>query len=464
LSLFPFLVIASGNFLGSELPENVRGATILIVILCILVIFSFAIAGTQAAIFSLEDKEVDLLKTKQESSARRILSLLEEPRETFTSMLISKTFINISIIVLSNYLINLYVPEQYLSSTLAIVLKFILIAFLLLFLVEIFPRVWASQNNLRFAYEWSILVMLVEGIHLFLAKISRSIVAIAERVGKGVGADKAEETSIQQFDEAVDVQTDEEVTPEEKNIMKGIVKFGKISVKKVMQSRLYVNGVEYNTSFDDLVRKIAQTHFSRLPVYRENLDHILGVLNTKDILADLYRNDPAYDWRAKIRPVYFVPETKLIEDLLADFQNKRIHFAVVVDEFGGTSGIVTLEDIIEEVIGEVKDEFDKEENLVKQIDENTFIIEGRVVIQDMCKAMKIPSDTFEKVRGASQSVGGLVVELSGELPENGDTVRAGDFEFTVLETEKNRVKMVKVTISPRQATEKTRASLKPSFE
>lgn len=231
-----------------------------------------------------------------------------------------------------------------------------------------------------------------------------------------------------------------------------------------MQSRLYVNGVEYNTSFDDLVRKIAQTHFSRLPVYRENLDHILGVLNTKDILADLYRNDPAYDWRAKIRPVYFVPETKLIEDLLADFQNKRIHFAVVVDEFGGTSGIVTLEDIIEEVIGEVKDEFDKEENLVKQIDENTFIIEGRVVIQDMCKAMKIPSDTFEKVRGASQSVGGLVVELSGELPENGDTVRAGDFEFTVLETEKNRVKMVKVTISPRQATEKTRASLKPSFE
>lgn len=222
--------------------------------------------------------------------------------------------------------------------------------------------------------------------------------------------------------------------------MKGIVKFGKISVKKVMRSRLYVSGVEYNTSFEALIKKVERLHYSRLPVYKGSLDEIAGVLNTKDLIP--YLNDPTGlgDWHVKIRPPYFVPETKLIEDLLLDFQKRHIHFAVVVDEFGGTSGIVTMEDIIEEVIGEIKDEFDDDDLMINRIDDNNYIFEGRTMLHDMCKAMRLPIETFDAVRGDSESLGGLINELSGELPHAGDVVKTGDFAFTVMETEKTGLK------------------------
>lgn len=445
--LDPIFIIA-GKLNLLQLPANVQSATLLVILLCVLIVISFSIAGTQAAIFSLEDKEVDILKTKQQSSAKRILDLLDEPKEVFVSMLIAKTFCNICIIVLANYLINLYIPPEFLSNSWAIVLKFLAIAFVLLFLVEIFPRVWASQNNLRFAFEWPVLIMIVEGIHLILRRISNWIVSIADSVGRGVGAYKTEENSFQQLDQAIDIQTDENVSPEEKDIIKGIVKFGKISVKKAMRSRLYVSGIEYKTSFPELIEKIKELQYSRLPIYKENLDNIAGILNTKDLVPHLYENNsPDFDWHTKIRVPYFVPESKLIEDLLVDFQKKRIHFAVVVDEFGGTSGIVTMEDIIEEVIGDIKDEFDEEESGIKKIDDRNYIFEGRTMLHDVCKAIKLPIDTFDKVRGENESIGGLVVELLGELPKTDNVVTAGDFEFTVLETEKNRVKQVRVRVT-----------------
>lgn len=416
--------------------------------LVLLIIVSFSIAGSQAAIFSLDEKDVDVLKTKQQPSAKRILSLLEEPKEVFTSMLIAKTLVNITAIVLANHLINLYVPAEYLDTSWGIFLKFAVIAFAILFLVEIFPRVWATQNNLRFAFEWPVLIMIVEFIHLLLRRISSWIVAVADGFGKTIGTNKAEEANSQQLDEAIEIQTDE-VTPEEKNIMKGIVKFGKISVKKVMRSRLYVNGIDHHTPLAELLDLVEKLHYSRLPVFKENLDQIVGILNTKDLVPYLYEEAPDLDWHSKIRAPYFVPETKLIEDLLLDFQKKRIHFAIVVDEFGGTSGIVTMEDIIEEVIGEIKDEFDDEELLIEKIDDNTYIFEGRTMLNDMCKALKLPIDHFDDVRGDSESLGGLITELSGELPHAGVTLRTGDFEFTVMETEKNRVKTAKVKITPK---------------
>lgn len=429
-----------------QLPVGIQNATFLAVALALLVIISFSIAGSQAAIFSLDEKDIDVLKTKQQSSAKRILNLLEEPKEVFASMLIAKTLVNICIVVLTNYLINYYVPATYLDTTMGIFLKFAIIAFSVLFLVEIFPRVWAAQNNLRFAFEWPVLIMIVEAIYLLLRRISRWTVAVADGFGRTVGANKAEETNSQQLDEAIDVQTDE-ISPEEKNIMKGIVKFGKISVKKVMRSRLYVSGVEYDTSFDELIKRIERLHYSRLPVYKNSLDEIAGVLNTKDLIPYIKDRTSLSDWHVKIRPPYFVPETKLIEDLLLDFQKRHIHFAVVVDEFGGTSGIVTMEDIIEEVIGEIKDEFDDDDLMINKIDENNYIFEGRTMLHDMCKAMKLPIETFDDVRGDSESLGGLINELSGELPRAGDVVKTGDFAFTVMETEKNRVKTAKVTLT-----------------
>lgn len=216
-----------------------------------------------------------------------------------------------------------------------------------------------------------------------------------------------------------------------------------------MRSRLYVSGLSHSLSFDEVVAKVNELQYSRLPVYKDSLDDIVGILNTKELVPYLYTpqaND--FDWLTILRPPYFVPESKLIEDLLLDFQKKRIHFAVVVDEFGGTSGIVTMEDIIEEVIGDIKDEFDDEEINIKKIDDQNYVFEGRTMLDDVCKAMKIPFDTFDAVKGDSESIGGLVVELLGELPVNQDEVVSGNYKFTVLETEKNRVKTIQVTLTP----------------
>lgn len=436
------------DLLQIELQATTQSSTVLVVVLLLLVFLSFSISGSQAAIFSLNEKDIDVLKTKQQPAARRIIDLLDEPKEVYTSMIISKTVLNICLIILSNYLINQYTPPEYLHSGYSIGLKWLLIAFLIIFPLEIFPRVWARQNSLRFAYEWPVLLFIVEMIHYVLRRMSKGIVSVADGLGKTLGTDNAEANSLQEFDEAIDVQTDEEASPEEKNIMKSIVKFGKISVKKVMRSRLYVNGIEYNTTFTDLVEKIKELQYSRLPVYKGDLDEIEGILNTKDLIPHLYEEN--FDWHSVIRPPYFVPDSKLIEDLLLEFQKKRMHFAVVVDEFGGTSGIVTMEDIQEEVIGDIKDEFDVEEIDNKKVDDNTYIFEGSTMLRDVCKVLQLPVNTFDEVRGDNESLGGLINEISGELPKEGDVVSSGDFEFTVLEVERNRVKKARIVIKQAQ--------------
>ncbi|HOZ85619.1 MAG TPA: gliding motility-associated protein GldE [Niabella sp.] len=427
-----------------QIEPSTQSSTFLVVGMLLLIFLSFSVSGSQAAVFSLSDKDLDILKTKQQPSARRIINLLEEPKELYTSMLISKTILNICLIILTNYLINLYTPPTYLHTWYAIVGKWLAIAFLILFPLEIFPRVWARQNSLRFAYEWPILIVVVEIIHLVFRRISKGIVSVADEMGKSFGTDLAEETSLQQFDEAIDIQPDEEASQEEKNIMKSIVKFGKISVRKVMKSRLYVSGIDYNTPFGALIQKIEELHFSRLPVYKENLDEIEGIINIKDLVPHL--QNPDFDWHGVIRPPFFVPDSKLIEDLLIEFQNKHLHFAIVVDEFGGTSGIVTLEDILEEVIGDIKDEFDEDEELSKKLDDNTYIFEGSTMLHDVCKTLQIPVNTFDKVRGDNESLGGLINEISGDLPQANSILVSGDFEFTVLDMERNRVKQVKVVI------------------
>ena len=212
-----------------------------------------------------------------------------------------------------------------------------------------------------------------------------------------------------------------------------------------MRSRLDVNGLEYNTPFSEVVRRVEELHYSRLPVYKANLDEIAGMLNTKDLLP--YLHEKEFDWHTVIRPTLFVPETKLIKDLLTVFKSKRIHFAIVVDEFGGTSGIVTMEDILEEIIGDIHDEFDEEENIVKKIDEQTYIADAKVMLPDLCRAMRLPIDTFDAVKGESESLGGLVLEIAGEFPQINQKVVSGDFELTVLEAERNRLRSVKIFIN-----------------
>ncbi len=424
------------------LAINPQSTTFLGITLIVLLLLTFTISGAEVALFSLNKKDVNMLKTKQHVSAKRIVNLLEEPKEVYASLLIAGTLVNICIIVLSNYLISQFVSFAKVRYVVEFLVKGIAIAFILVFVGRIFPKVWATQNNLRFAYGSS---FIVEALHLLLRKISKWVVKLADRIGKRAGAGKTEAMSMQELDEAIDIKTDEEASQEEKNIMKGIVKFGNISVKQIMRSRLEVSGIEHNSSFGDLIKRVEELHYSRLPVYKNSLDEVAGIINTKDLISYLGEEEN-YNWHPLMRQPYFVPELKLIEDLLKDFQQKRIHFAVVVDEFGGTSGIVTMEDILEEVIGDIRDEFDDEENKNRWLDDSNYIFEGKTMIHDMCKTMRLPMDIFDEVKGESESLAGLVLELAGEFPAVNSIISCGDFDFTVMQADNNRIQQVKVTI------------------
>ena len=249
---------------------------------------------------------------------------------------------------------------------------------------------------------------------------------------------------------AIDLLPEHEATSKEKQILKGIYKFGNTSVKQIMRTRMDVSGIPFNSSFEEIKTKVQELHYSRLPVYKNNLDEIAGMIHTKDLLP--YIGEPAgFNWQPLMRTPYFVHEQKFIEDLLQEFRSKRVHFAIVVDEFGGTSGIVTLEDIMEEVIGDINDEFDDIENVNKKIDDYNYIFEGRKMINDACKSMGLSPDTFDGIRGDSDSVAGLVLEIAGEFPAVNQKFTAGDFTFTPLSISKNRIDKVQITINSKEA-------------
>ncbi len=402
------------------------------------------VAGSEVAFFSLTHKDINILKTKHDASWKRIVNLLEEPKILLGSLLIANTFVNIAIIILSNFLIDQVTPLRQ-SFWLEFPVKVIVVTFVLILFGEVMPKVWASQNNLQFAYYTS---GIVEIINLLFKKISNWMVNKTEIAERFFGSKRTAIQNLEQLDHDIDLTTDN-ASEEEKNILKGIIKFGNITVKQVMKTRLDVSGIEHDISFGDLKRKVEELHYSRLPVYKNSLDEITGIVHTKDLIPYLNEADD-YNWRTLLRTPYFVHEHKLIEDLLHEFQTKRIHFSIVVDEFGGTSGIVTLEDILEEIIGDIKDEFDEEENINAKLEDGTYIFEGRTMINDVCRIMNLPSNTFDSVKGDSDSLAGLILELAGEIPKVNDVIPCGDFEFTILDTERSRVKKVKVAIKMRQ--------------
>lgn len=423
------------------LVANTQATVLLACIVIVLLIISFFISGAEVAFFSLTYRDVNLLKTKQDTGWKRIANLLEDPKTLLASLMIASTLVNIAIIILSNVLIDqvIILKQRYWWAELLI--KVAMIAAVLILFGEILPKVRATQNNLRFAYEAS---YLVEIIYYLFNKVAAKLVGMSEAIEKFFGGKAARAYSQQQLEEAIKSTIPEE---EEQRIIAGIYKFGDITVKQIMRTRLDVSGIDHHISFVDLKKKIEELHYSRLPVYRGNLDNIVGVIHTKDMILYLNEEDD-FEWQTLLRTPYFVHEQKYIKDLLSEFQSKHIHFAVVVDEFGGTSGIVTLEDIIEEIIGEIKDEFDEEESSNKKIDEGTYIFEGRTMINDVCRMMNLASDTFDSVKGDSDSLAGLVLEVAGEIPKINDVITVGDFEFLIQEVDVNRIRKVKVSIKP----------------
>lgn len=417
---------------------NTQGTTVWIVLFIALIFLLFVVSGSEIAFFTLSYKDQNLLKTKQQPYARRITALLEEPKTLLGSLQCAGGFLHIVLILMANGLMDTFLPMDAALFWVALLVKIFIITMVILLLCDVLPRVYASQNNIRFAKfsSWwldALVVPLFRRTALFMIRMSES----AE---SSLGIADTTEYSLQQIDQ-------EDTSQEERNILKGIVKFGNITVKQVMRTRLDVSGLDYNLSLQDLLKRVEDLHYSRLPVYKNDLDEVVGIINTKDLLPYIGGDGPAgFDWHSLLRPVYFVPQNKLIDDLLKEFQHKRTHIAVVVDEFGGTSGIVTLEDILEEIIGDIKDEFDDEESVNKKLDDNNFIFEGRTSILDVCKAMDLPLDTFESVRGESDSLAGLVLELAGKFPALNEVVSSGEFDFAVLEISRNRIQKVKVTI------------------
>jgi putative hemolysin len=417
------------------LEINLNSTTILGVLILGLLILSFVVSGSEVALFSLSFKDINILKTKQGNPWKRIVHLLDEPKVLLGSLMIANTLINIAVIILSNFLIDQLMLDN--NKALEFLVKAVSITFVLLFFGEVLPKVWAAQNNLQFLYITS---SVVEIIYYLFKRVSLWMVGMSDRVERLFGGGN-------QSYNIDDITNQSDATEEEKNIIKGIAKFGNITVKQIMQTRLDVSGVDYNLDFQQLKQKIEELHYSRLPVFKGNLDEITGIIHTKDVLPFLHEAD-GFDWHNLLRTPYFVHEQKLIEDLLRDFQSKRVHFAVVVDEFGGTSGIVTMEDILEEIIGDIKDEFDEEESGNKKIDEYTYVFEGRTMINDVCKQMGLPTDTFDDVRGDSDSLAGLILELAGYIPQSNDVITSGDFEFTIVEANRNRINKIKVAINP----------------
>ena len=424
-------------------------SAVLIFLAVLLFSISFLVAGSEVAFFSLTYKDINMLRTKQQPAFKRIVNLLEEPKILLGSMLIANSFVNIGIILISNLLMDNLLEAFGLAAWLSFLLKVFLVTFLLVLFGEVLPKVWATHHKVWFASTAS---LIIEIFNSLFYRLSRRLVGLSDGIEKRFSPHHSSLLDNSQLDYAIDLLPEHEASMEEKQILKGIRKFSDTTVKQIMRTRLDVSGIEYSSTFEDVIGKVEELHYSRLPVYNNNLDEVKGMLHTKDLLPHVNASKVEnYDWHSLMRPVYFVHEQKLIEDLLQEFRNRRIHFAVVVDEFGGTSGIVTLEDIMEEIIGDIQDEFDDEESANKKIDDNTYIFEGRTMINDVCKMMGLPGDVFEIVRGDSDSLAGLVLEIAGEFPAVEEEVVSGDFTFIPLAINKNRIDKVKVVI--REITE-----------
>lgn len=430
---FTSLLLASG-------AASASNGTILIIVILILLLLSAVIAGAETAFFSLSPKDITYLKTKEKHSARVASQLLDHPKLLLATILVANNFINIAIVISTNVLINSVMAHD-INPIIAFLVQVVTVTFLLVLFGEVLPKVYATQNNLRMALFSAQYIRILMSI---FKPISSTLVTSTNFIEARLGKKIAKNISNEEFEHAIEITVGHTATREEVNIFKGILKFGNITAKQVMRTRMDVSALDHDLSFTEVRKYCLEVGYSRMPVFKESLDKIAGMIHTKDFLPHIDKD--IFDWHTLIRPAYFVHEGKLIEDLLKEFQQKRMHFAIVVDEFGGTSGIITLEDIMEEIIGDIKDEFDEDDLHYKKIDENNFIFEGKTLINDVCRLLGIPSDTFDKVRGESDSLAGLVLEIHGKFAAVNESVKYDKYEFTVVAIEKMRIQRVKVTI------------------
>ncbi len=407
-------------------------------ILILLLVGSALASGSEVAFFSLTNDEITSLQVSDSKKQRQVATLLSSPKKLLSTILILNNLINIGIVTLTTFVSWTLFGINATGIT-VILVQTVGVTFAIVFFGEIVPKVYANQAKLSFAISMAPSLTFFSSI---LNPISWFLMSLSDVIEKRI-EQKGYSLSVDELNHALDLTT-EDTPDDEKEILRGIVNFGTLSVKQVMRSRLEITAVDVEMDFHELMDKINKSGYSRIPVYEETIDNVLGVLYIKDLLPFIEK-DEDFPWKELIRKSFFVPETKKIDALLKDFQKMRVHMAIVVDEYGGTSGLVTLEDLIEEIIGEINDEFDDTDNIFfQELDNDTFIFEGKVSLNDFCKKLELDPQIFEEVKGESESLGGLLLELNSKLPKNGAKIQFKDFEFTVLAVDIRKIKKVKV--------------------
>ena len=416
---------------------------VVLVFFCLLFFFISAVScGGELAFSYLNEKDINMLKAKGNSNSKRIPMILERPRLLLVTLLVARLISNLFLIFILNALLNFLVSKA-LFPALSGFVKVIVIFFLLVLFCETLPRAYAQQKKLRMAF---FAAPLISSLISILEPLATAIIDASDWLSTRVFGKKSQLLSIKDIDQAFAFSLNRNAGAEEKNILRSLVQFEEITVRQIMKTRMDICGIPEETTFRALIELVHKLHYSRLPVYAGDLDQITGIINVKDLIRHLEETD--FDWHTLIKQPIFVHEQKLIRDLLQEFQNDRVHFAVVVDEFGGTSGIVTMEDIMEEIIGDIRDEFDNEEQSYDRISEHEFIFEGKTMLNEVGRILELPTDFFEAARGESDSLGGLILELSGSFPEVEQAIPFQGLELVPLEIERMRITRVKV-VAPR---------------
>ena len=417
------------------------GTIMAIIVLAVLLICSGLISSSEVAYFSLNPSEVQSINDGNTRNANKILDLLNKPKRLLATILISNNFVNVGIVILSTYISTKLINFTQMPELYQFLIQVIVITFIILLFGEVIPKIYASRLSVRVASVMATPLLVLSYLFKPLSKlliVSTSV--IDKRLKKQSG-----NLSVDELGDALELTYDEENTSDEEHkILKGIVKFGNTDVKQVMTARIDVVSFEYDTSFDELIAGIIESGFSRVPVYQESPDNVVGILYIKDLLP--YLSQENFKWQSLIRSPFFVYENKKIDDLLKEFQEKKIHLAVVVDEYGGMSGIITLEDIIEEIVGEISDEFDEEEVTYSKLDELNYVFEGKTPLNDMYRILDIEGDDFEEEKGESDSLAGFILELAGKIPKKNERIQFNGFIFTIEAADKRKIKRVKVTL------------------
>ena len=397
------------------------------------------VSASEVALFSLNQTDLDDLAKKNTSTSTIINELLSKPKKLLATILVANNFINIGIVILFSFSLNT-IFSAIESTVLKFILEVILVTFLILLFGEVLPKVYASRNNVKFALFIAYPILILNKL---LSPISLPMRSFTDYIQDKLGKQKTN-FSVDQLSQALELTSTEDTSQEEQKLLEGIVSFGNTDTKQVMSPRTDLFALDIDESFAEIFPKIVEKGYSRIPVYRDNIDHIEGVLFTKDLIP--YINSEVFDWKTLLHEAFFVPENKKLDDLLKDFQRMKSHLAIVVDEYGGTSGIVSLEDIIEEIVGDISDEFDDENINFSQIDDKNFLFEGKINLKDFYRIIDVDENLFENRKGEAETLAGFILEILGNFPKSKQKIQFENCLFTIEVVDKKRVKQIKVTI------------------